>query len=85
MDLSPSTQLAERVREGVVQTLEGERDAALYYLLARHPGRALVSRTDYKTTDVHTVLETTNRIHGYQCISKFKAHRGPGPSLLKPG
>jgi hypothetical protein len=28
----------------VVQVLEGERDAVLYYLLARHPGRALVSR-----------------------------------------
>jgi hypothetical protein len=26
-----------------VATLEGERDAVLYYLLARHPGRALVS------------------------------------------
>jgi hypothetical protein len=29
--------------KGVVQVLEGERDAVLYYLLARHPGRALVS------------------------------------------
>jgi hypothetical protein len=44
VDLSPSTRLAERVSEGVVQVLEGERDAVLYYLLARHPGRALVSR-----------------------------------------
>lgn len=43
VDLSPSTRLAERVVEGVVTTLEDERDAVLYYLLARHPGRALVS------------------------------------------
>jgi hypothetical protein len=42
IDLSPSTQLAQRVTEGVLQTLEDERDATLYYLLARHPGRALV-------------------------------------------
>jgi hypothetical protein len=32
------------VTEGVLQTLEDERDATLYYLLARHPGRALVSQ-----------------------------------------
>lgn len=43
VDLSPSTRLAQRVVEGVVTTLEDERDAVLYYLLARHPGRALVS------------------------------------------
>lgn len=43
IDLSPSSQLAARVTEGVLHTLEEERDATLYYLLARHPGRALVS------------------------------------------
>ncbi|KAF6262592.1 hypothetical protein COO60DRAFT_1699171 [Scenedesmus sp. NREL 46B-D3] len=42
VDLSPSTQLAQRVTEGVLHTFEDERDATLYYLLARHPGRALV-------------------------------------------
>ncbi|WIA42627.1 hypothetical protein OEZ86_008600 [Tetradesmus obliquus] len=42
IDLSPSSQLAARVTEGVLHTLEEERDATLYYLLARHPGRALV-------------------------------------------
>lgn len=43
VDLSPSSKLADRVKEGLLQTLDEERDATLYYLLARHPGRALVS------------------------------------------
>lgn len=42
VDLSPSTRLAGRVNEGLLRCLEGERDACLYYLLARHPGKALV-------------------------------------------
>eukprot|EP00775_Hariotina_reticulata_P001872 gene1872-2209_t len=41
VDLAPSTRLAGRVNEGLVRCLDEERDACLYYLLARHPGKAL--------------------------------------------
>ncbi|GBF94480.1 DEAD-box ATP-dependent RNA helicase [Raphidocelis subcapitata] len=42
VDLTTERKLADRVEEASIECLEDERDAALYYLLARHPGRALV-------------------------------------------
>lgn len=42
MDLTTERKLAARVEEASIECLEPERDATLYYLLARHPGRTLV-------------------------------------------
>ena len=42
VDLTTARRLAERVVEARVACSEEERDAVLYYLLARHPGRAIV-------------------------------------------
>lgn len=65
IDLSPSSQLAARVTEGVLHTLEEERDATLYYLLARHPGRALVS-----AGSAHLIRSRTNVI---ERVSQYDA------------
>ena len=40
MDLSPGSRVAGGVSEAYVDCVEEDKDAVLYYLLAKHPGRS---------------------------------------------